>query len=198
MSSNEEPREAAEAGPGDDPVAEYMASASILQRRWKDVLVPKVSRAARQPVGLKTLSGLTAAGSKYYAVQSKYSSQMARIKLQFRELDKMKAAIDKIAFKEVEEPGVVPRMFGKLEEAMVRFNAEEQPRIERIMDSVDGNLTESRGILNKVNTSLGNLLGLASQHSLLIKVALAICGGGIVLTLILIPLVLIKILIFGL
>jgi len=101
-------------------------------------------------------------------------------------------------FKKVEEPGVIPRTLAKLEEITARFNTEEQPRMEQIMDSINGNLSESQGILNKTNTSYGNLLSFVNEHSLIIKIALAIFGGGIVLTAVLIPILLIKILIFGL
>jgi len=55
------------------------------------------------------------------------------------------------------------------------------------MNSINGNLTESQGILNKVNTSIGNSLNFIGSNRLLFKIGLAIAGGSIAITLILIP-----------
>lgn len=197
MSTDETPRDSVKKDPKEVRSPEFITS-SLLRDDLKEVTRPKVLRTARQPIALKTLTGLSAASSKYFALQNKHSSQVAKLNLDFRELAKTKLAIDKITFKEVEEPGVIPRTLAKLEETIARFNTEEQPRMEQIMDSINGNLSESQGILNKANTSFGNLLSFVNEHSLLIKIALAIWGGGIVLTAILIPILLIKILIFGL
>lgn len=197
MSQDEKPKDSVDKDPEDIHAPRFAAS-SLLREDLTVVMRPKVLRTARQPMALKTLTGLTAAGSKYFAIQNKHNFQAARLNLDFRELAKTRIAIDKIAYKEVEEPGVIPRTLTKLEEITARFNAEEQPRIEQIMDSINGNLSESQGMLNKANTSFGNLLSFVNEHSLLIKIGLAICGGGIVLTAILIPILLIKILFFGL
>jgi len=198
MSSDEKPRDYVDRDPEDARAPEFSASSILREDFLKEVVRPKVLRMARQPVALKALTGLTVAGSKYFTLQNKHSSQVAKLNLDFRELAKTKLAINKLMFKEVEEPGVIPRTLAKLEEITARFNTEEQPRMEQIMDSINGNLSESQGILNKTNTSYGNLLSFVNEHSLIIKIALAIFGGGIVLTAVLIPILLIKILIFGL
>ena len=164
----------------------------------KPVGAPEFSKAIAQPVAFKTMRGLDTASGKYYAVNSKYMLQKAYLKLHLREIDKTQAEIDKIRFREIQEPGVIPRTIAKLEDILVRLNSEEQPRLEQIIDSINGNLTESQGILNKVNTSIGNLLNFISSNSLLFKIGLAIVGGSIAITLILIPILIIRMIFFGL
>lgn len=48
------------------------------------------------------------------------------------------------------EPGLVPATLNNVNETIERFNTLEQPRIEDILDSVEGNLNESEEILTQV------------------------------------------------
>jgi len=70
-------------------------------------------------------------------------------------------------------------------------------RIEKILDSVNGNLVESQGILTKINSTIGRILGLVDRHSLLVKIGLVIAGAMIVFTLALIPILLLRMIIFA-
>ena len=113
------------------------------------------------------------------------------------EIDKLNGEIDKIKYVYVDEPGVIPRTLGKIEDIVARVSTEEQPRIEKIMDSVNGNLTESQGILNKINVVAGKIIGFVGGHTLLLKIGIGIAGAGIVLTLVLIPILLIRWIVWG-
>ena len=159
--------------------------------------VEKETEAYMRPSVLSLTKELTPTIDKYFALNSRYESFKAYQIFHWREIDKLHREIDKIKYVYVDEPGVIPRTLGKIEDIVGRVNTEEQPRIEKIMDSVNGNLVESQGILNKINGIAGKVIGFVGSNTLLLKIGIGIAGAGIILTLILIPILLIRWIIWG-
>jgi hypothetical protein len=162
------------------------------------VALPGSVKMAGQPSGMKALSGLSATGSRFFASHGKFQAHGALINETLRAYNKNVAAMNLITYKEVEVPGVIPRTLALMETVIGRVNTEEQPRIERIMDGVSGNLGETQGILGKVNGALGAIGTFIGSHTTLTLIALGIVGFLFLAVLILIPLVLLRILFFGL
>ena len=163
--------------------AKSTASAAVAAKETialKDDAGPNIMKASKQASILKKTTAM--AGSKYYAYNSKYALQKAFIKLQEKDLSKLKLKIDKIKYKEVEEPGVIPRTLDNVEDILKRFNTQEQPRIETILDSVNDNLTESKKAMNNANTEFENISAFVHSHSTLLKIFLAIAGLCILLS----------------
>lgn len=159
--------------------------------------VEKETEAYMRSSALSLTKELTPTIDKYFALNSRYESFKAYQIFHWREIDKLHKEIDKIKYVYVDAPGVIPRTLAKIEDIVARVNTEEQPRIEKIMDSINGNLVESQGILNKINGAAGKVIGFASRYSLLLKIGIGIAGGGIVLTLVLIPILLIRWILWG-
>jgi hypothetical protein len=159
--------------------------------------VEKETEAYMRSSALSLTKELTPTIDTYFALNSRYESFKAYQIFHWREIDKLQKEIDKIKYVNVDEPGVIPRTLAKIEDIVGRVNTEEQPRIEKIMDSINGNLVESQGILNKINGTAGKVTGFAGRHSLLLKIGIAIAGSGIVFTLVLIPILLIRWIFWG-
>jgi hypothetical protein len=157
----------------------------------------KETEAYMLPSVLSLTKELTPTIDKYFSLNSRYESFKAYQIFHWGEIDKLHGEIDKIKYVYVDEPGVIPRTLAKIEDIVGRVNMEEQPRIEKIMDSINGNLVESQGILNKINGAAGKVIGFASRYSLLLKIGIAIAGSGIVFTLVLIPILLIRWILWG-
>jgi uncharacterized protein YoxC len=150
-----------------------------------------------QSAVLRATKDLSPTRGKYFTLNSRYEAFKAYQNLHFREINKIRKEIDRIKFVYVDEPGVIPRTLAKVEDSIARFNIEEQPRIEKILDSINGNLIEGQGILGKINSTFGRILGLVDRHTLLVKIGLAAAGGLIVFTLALIPILILRWIIFG-
>jgi len=161
------------------------------------VVLPGSVKMAGQPSGMKALSGMSTTGSRFFASHGKFQAHGALINETFRAYNKNVSAMNRIAYKVVEEPGVIPRTLALVETIIGRVNTEEQPRIERIMDGVSGNLAETQGILGYVNRAVGTVMCLIENHRTVTLVALGIVGFLFLAILILIPLVLLRILFFG-
>ncbi|MDY6932068.1 MAG: hypothetical protein SVJ22_09175 [Halobacteriota archaeon] len=159
-------------------------------------IVPNFSKATMQPNIVKIMSGFTE--NKYYAYNNKYGFQKAIIKQNEIDLSKVKWKIDGIKYKTVETPGVIPTTLQEIKEILERFNSEEQPRIEDILDSINDNLVESKEAMGKVNTAFGWISDFASKHERLVKIAGGVALGALALTLVLIPILIIRVIIFGL
>jgi hypothetical protein len=159
--------------------------------------VEKETEAYMRPSVFSLTKELTPTIDKYFAQNSRYESFKAYQMFHWGEINKLHGEIDKIKYVYVDEPGVIPRTLAKIEDIVTRVNTEEQPRIEKIMDSVNGNLVESQGILNKINGIAGKVIGFVGSHTLLLKIGIGIAGAGIVLTLVLIPILLIRWIVWG-
>ncbi|MBN1193820.1 MAG: hypothetical protein JXA08_00495 [Methanomicrobiaceae archaeon] len=163
----------------------------------EDLLRDDLVMASVQPVGMRAFSDLSVAGSSYFAAQNKSGIHAAKIQMNIRNLDKAHLAADKIRYVEEDEPGVIPRTLDIVEDTLGRFHTECQPRIEAILDSVHGNLTGSEEAIGKLNSIFGAVTDFAGDHSLLVKIGLGVAACGFVATLVLIPLVLLRILLIG-
>ena len=111
------------------------------------------------PPVLSLTKELTPTIDKYFALNSRYESFKGYQIFHWGEIDKIKYAY-------VDEPGVIPRTLANIENIVARVNTEEQPRIEKIMDSVNGNLVESQGILNKINGIAGKVTGFVGNNTI--------------------------------
>jgi hypothetical protein len=102
--------------------------------------------------------------------QNAYLKQLDREKL------KVGQQIGRIKFREVDKPGVVPQ----------------------IMDNANGSMEHVRSVLKNVDDVIGKATGMVNQYGLLIKIGLAIAAIGFVVTMILIPVLLLRMILFGL
>jgi hypothetical protein len=163
----------------------------------EELLREEFAMASALPVGMRAFSDLSVAGSTYFAAQNKSGIHSAKMQMNIRNLDKAKLAADKIRYVEEEEPGVIPRTLAIIEDILGRFHTEGQPRVEAILDSVDGTLTGSKEMIGKLNSIFGAVVDFAGEHSLLVKIGIGVAACGFIATLVLIPLVLLRILLFG-
>jgi hypothetical protein len=137
------------------------------------------------PVQRPSVPGVSGAGVAAFATDGAgspafagnlYDNQKAYLKQVEREKLQIGRDIDRIRFRRVDTPGVIPQVLGSLR------------------DSLD----EAHGILARVNGALGKALGFVDRYSLFIKIGLGISGVAIVVTLVLVPVLLLKVLLFGL
>jgi hypothetical protein len=168
----------------DDLLREQDTAIQRLQERQKIVgamkgfvrdgpaIVPAPGPSGTPSGGLNTglQSSLTRAIGGTYDNQYAYQKQLEREKL------KIGKEIDRIRFRRVEKPGRIPQ----------------------ILDSAHGSLEETRGILGKTNDAAGKLLGFAGKYSLFLKIGAGIAGLGIVLTAVLVPVLVVRMILFGL
>jgi hypothetical protein len=142
--------------------------------------------------------GMNTAATGFRRSDMLLDNQNAYLKQLDRERLKVGQQIERIRFREVDKPGVVPQIMAGLQATIERVNKEEQPRLEKILDNANGSLEHARGILGNVEDLVGKGTGLANQYSFLVKIGLALAGVGIVATLVLIPILLIRMILFGL
>lgn len=120
--------------------------------------------------------GPSAPAAKIGGQPANGSAEMASLRYKEREMLWLGKELDKIRFRWVEKPGVIPET----------------------LESLHGSFGEAQGILAKINEATGKALGFACKLSLPIKIGLGISGVAIVVTLILIPLLLVRMILFGL
>lgn len=152
---------------------------------------------AEMPSGMNII-GLGTAGTIFPAADLLRDNRRAYLKQMDREKLKLEQQIERIRFREVERPGVIPKILSGVNETIERLNKEDQPRFEKILDNVNGSLEHTKGILGNVNEAVGKVTGMAKQYSLIVKIGLAISGIAIVATLLLIPVLLVRMILFGL
>ena len=153
---------------------------------------PKYSITGIQPQGAKISAALN---TKFDGYQRNYAFSKAQLAFYDREILKNARRIDKIKFKWEDEPGVIPKTLDEIKEILERVKKEEQPRIEKVLDTLNGNLEESKEALSRVNDSLESTQGALSfvnKHSGTIKIAAGIFAGVIVLDLVLVFFVLLR------
>ena len=144
---------------------------------------PRFSAIAMQPAGFKISSTLN---SKFDGYQRNYAMADAKVNFYNRELALVGKKINRIKFKNVDVPGVIPKTLDEVHQTIERFRTEEQPRIETILDSVNDNLTESKEALANAKDLIGSLQGpfeFMSKNAGMIKIGAAVFGGIIFLNL---------------
>ena len=144
---------------------------------------PRFSAIAMQPAGFKISSTLN---SKFDGYQRNYAMADAKVNFYNRELALVGKKINRIKFKNVDVPGVIPKTLDEVHQTIERFRTEEQPRIETILDSVNDNLTESKEALANAKDLIGSLQGpfeFMSKNAGMIKIGATVFGGIIFLNL---------------
>jgi hypothetical protein len=107
---------------------------------------------------------------------TRYDNRNAYLKQLEREQEKIAEHISQIKVKIVEKPGIIPK----------------------ILVSTHDSLEDTHNILDKINDTFGQGLGFAGKYNLFIKIGLGIFGVAFVVTMILIPVLLIRMILFGL
>jgi hypothetical protein len=149
------------------------------------------------PSGVNAI-GLGTMGTSFPAADLLRDNRQAYLKQLDREKLKFEQQIERIRFKEVKRPGVIPKILSGVSETIERLNKEDQPRFEKILDNVNGSLEHTKGILGNVDDIAGKAAGLANRYGLLVKIGLGISGVAIIVTLVLIPVLLFRMILFGL
>lgn len=180
---------------------DVMASDKVIPRRDLETINrlslalasrSKSTPARIQPQGAKISAVLN---TKLDGYQRIYASQRARTIFYDRELFKIGRKIEKIKFRWEDEPGVIPETLEELKKILERVRAEEQPRVETVLDTLNENLEESKETLSKVNKSLDSAQGMISfleKNSNLIKIGLGVVGAVVFLDLLLVLIVLLR------
>jgi len=123
---------------------------------------PEKSIAAIQPHGVKVSSSLN---TKFEGYQRNYSLFRARENFYDRELIKIGKKVDKIKYRWVDKPGVIPETLQEIKAILERVRTQEQPRIETTLDLVNNNLEESKKTLTGINSILDSFKGVTSFFS---------------------------------
>lgn len=131
----------------------------------------KITPARIQPQGAKISAVLN---TKLDGYQRNYACQRAKTNFYDRELFKIDRKIDKIKYRWEEKPGVIPEMLEELRKILVRVRSEEQPRIETVLDSIQG------------------MISFIDKNSNMIKIGLGVVGAVIFLDLLFGLIVLLK------
>jgi hypothetical protein len=135
-------RELTLAGATSPAVAEYARSASGMN----------LARATIQaPLGNLSSRFIRPQAAAYI---SSYTAIQGRIRFYEREQLKADKAIFSMTYELVEEPGVIPKTLEEVHLSIQRFRTQEQPRIEKIMDSANETILESRGVLKSVDLTV--------------------------------------------
>jgi hypothetical protein len=162
---------------GDRPGTERPVLGAVLASGPSFALKGKVSTIAAQPMSMSVATALNQNAVSAYL--DNYAVVEARNRYFSREKLKLEKAIYRINWVAVEEPGVIPKMLEEIKQTIERFRTEAQPRIETMLDNVNGTVLESTAVLSNVNTSLKTIQGaldFVAKHSLIIKIGLAAAG----------------------
>jgi hypothetical protein len=143
----------------------------------------KASSITTQPLAASVSTALK--DNAVHAYMDTYLDVRGRVKLFQREKLKIEKSIFRIKFVPVDEPGVIPRTLEEVRQTIDHLNAETQPRIDTVLTSLDGSVTELTNVLASVNGVLGSIQGGLDfvANSLIVKVGLAVAGGLTVLIL---------------
>ncbi len=135
----------------------------------------KVSHIAMQPIAASVASALNKNAVSAYL--DNYHAVEGRLRFYERERMRIQKTIFRIKMVPVDEPGVIPKILEEVRQVLSRFRTEGQPRLEAILDSVNGTVVESKAVLANVNTSLKSVQGafdFVARNGTLIKVGLII------------------------
>ena len=142
----------------------------------------KVSMAAAQPMAMNVASALEQ--NSVAAYLDNYNMVEGRMRFYQREKLKIEKAIFRIKWVLVEEPGVIPKTLDEALEILIHVRQQSLTRVDTILDSVNGTVTETTAVLANVNTSLTSVQGafdFMTKYGLWIKIGLGVSGGLILL-----------------
>lgn len=158
---------------GDKPKAE-----SFLNTGPSFSLKGKATSIAMQPLSASVASALNQ--NSVSAYMENYHLVEGRLKYFEREKLKLEKRIFRIKFVLVEEPGVIPKILEEVRGSLAHVRSETLGRIDGLLDSVTATVDESTEALNNLNQGLGRLNGVLdffSEHSQLVKIALAVLAA---------------------
>lgn len=136
-----------------------------------------------QPHGAKISASLS---TKFDGYQRNYDLLKAQKTFYYRQALKLNRKYELLANKWQEEPGIVPKTLDELHGVLKNVRTEEQPRIDRVLDNLNANLTESQETLSKANDtmdSIQNALSFLDMDTGKIKLGVMVIGGLVVLNL---------------
>lgn len=110
---------------------------------------PTFTASKLQPQGAKVSAMMS---TKFDGYARNYAAFRAKTVFYDRELLKNARKIDKLKYRWEEEPGVIPRTLDELEKVLESVRTNEQPRIDTVLDTLNGNLEESKGVLERFRT----------------------------------------------
>jgi hypothetical protein len=142
----------------------------------------KVSTVATQPMAMSVASALEQNSVSAYL--DNYNMVEGRMRFYQREKLKIEKAIFRIKWVLVEEPGVIPKMLNEALQILVHVRQQSLTRVDTILDSINGTVTETTAVLANVNTSLTSVQGafdFLTKYGLYIKIGLGVFGGLILL-----------------
>jgi hypothetical protein len=147
-------------------------------------------------------------------LSGQHSAIEQKIRLQRETIGKMGVGegVEKPVAPVIRDGGIVsspPVGDRNVEKALLRYQEWEQLKIGKELDGIRFSpvdrpgvipniLQEVHGILGKINVGLGKALGFADKYALLIKIGLGISGIAAVLTLVLIPVLVVRMILYGL
>jgi len=180
---------------------EIQSFTTIMKKRMsplgKDERTPFAMNKITSAIRGNELLGLSLAGSKFFSAQSKFRVGFSNITEHGREIEKIQKKRERIEYEIVEEPGVIPRTLAVIENILKRFNTVDQLKLETTLDSINGNLENSKMILNGINVAENGVINLALKYKTIVKIGLAIAVIGLIATMVLIPILMLRIIIFG-
>ena len=169
-------------GPDDSPSVAMSGSPMARMRGASMVFRNKVSAVAAQPMAMNVASALEQ--NSVAAYLDNYNMVEGRMRFYQREKLKIEKAIFRIKWVLVEEPGVIPKTLNEALEILIHVRQQSLTRVDTILDSVNGTLTEATAVLTNVNTSLTSVQGafdFMTKYGLWIKIGLGVFGGLVLL-----------------
>lgn len=94
-----------------------------------------------------------------------------------RERIKLERELFRIKFVVHEEPGVIPKTLEEVRQIVQKFRVDEQPRIENIMDNVNGTIVEAKSMIANANSNSIKFMNLLHKYKLFIGIAVGISVG---------------------
>ncbi|AVB75872.1 hypothetical protein [Methanococcus maripaludis] len=117
-----------------------------------------------------------------------------------REMYRLDRIVELNNIKTENEPGVIPKTLDEVYEILKGVKEEEQPRIDKLLDSLNDTLDETKLTISEVKTTIEPIRGLIDSFSGLekpLKIGLILFGALLVLDLLAAFIVLVKIAIWG-
>lgn len=147
-----------------------------------------------QPIAAKVATALNQNAVSAY--HNNYQMVAGRLKYFQREKLKVEKQIYRLRWVPVEEPGVIPKILEEVRQTLGHFRTESQPRVDAILDSVNGAVVETTGVLQNVKELSGSIQAFfefVKRNSGLLKLGAFILGGVTVFLILMAGIVLFRI-----
>jgi hypothetical protein len=147
-------------GGGNPGTRETAGLAKLLPARPSFALKGKGSVMAAQTMSSSVATALNQNAVSAY--RDNFQVQHARLRFCKRERLKVERAIYRIRWVAVEEPGVIPKTLEEVRQSLHRFRTETQPRVETLLDSLNGVAGEAKETIAGAGTLLQDAQSAAS------------------------------------